>query len=215
MLQARNDAGSRTPLPALVVDRPRAHHHSRACPRRLEAQMGPCPGPSLHAARRRRADRPAPPASGPRTAPRPGPATRLGPGAADPTRGRRQLDRTQRRCLDRAHHAPPDQSQRGWDYLRRLGYIRQCPRPRHAEAASAAAHAAWQTTSSSASPPERPSPQPRSNCGGTMKRALGSRRSSARSGRHAASGRARRARCGTSGCRCTASSVPPRARPTG
>ena len=45
-----------------------------------------------------------------------------------------------------AHH------QRGWDYLRRLGYTPQRPRPRHAEAASAADQAAWQKNSSSASP---------------------------------------------------------------
>ena len=67
----------------------------------------------------------------------PGRAPRLAPDqqhalaqALQPPRGRRQLDRTQRRCLDRAHHAPPDQSQRGWDYLRRLGYTPQRPRPR-------------------------------------------------------------------------------------
>ncbi len=120
---------------------------------RSAAPGSPTGAPSIRAAHR----------SSPRTSNTPWPRR------CRPHRGRRQLDRTQRRCLDRAHHTPPDQSQRGWDYLRHLGSIR------------AAAHAAWQTTSSSASPPERPSPQPRSNCGGTMKRALGSRRSSARS----------------------------------
>jgi transposase len=34
--------------------------------------------------------------------------------------------------------------QRGWDYLRRLRYSRQVPRPRHAAAADAAAQAAFQ-----------------------------------------------------------------------
>jgi transposase len=36
---------------------------------------------------------------------------------------------------------------RGWEYLRRLGYTPQVPRPRHAKAADVAAQAAFQKTS--------------------------------------------------------------------
>jgi transposase len=42
--------------------------------------------------------------------------------------------------------------QRGWEYLRRLGFSVQRPRPRHAAAASPADQAAWQKNSSSALP---------------------------------------------------------------
>ncbi len=45
----------------------------------------------------------------------------------------------------------PTHPQRGWDYLRRLDYSPQRPRPRHAEAASAEDQASWQKNSSSAS----------------------------------------------------------------
>jgi transposase len=43
-------------------------------------------------------------------------------------------------------HRPPGSiaPTRGWDYLRRLGYTPQVPRPRHAKAADAAAQAAFQ-----------------------------------------------------------------------
>ena len=46
-------------------------------------------------------------------------------------------------------HRPPGSiaPARGWDYLRRLGYTPQVPRPRHAKAADAAAQAAFQKTS--------------------------------------------------------------------
>jgi transposase len=46
-------------------------------------------------------------------------------------------------------HRPPGSiaSARGWDYLRRLGYTPQVPRPQHANAADAAAQAAFQKTS--------------------------------------------------------------------
>jgi transposase len=46
----------------------------------------------------------------------------------------------------------PTHHQRGWDYLRRLGYSRQQPRPRHAQAASAEEQVEWQKNSSSGSP---------------------------------------------------------------
>src|SRR5919205_1411073 len=46
-------------------------------------------------------------------------------------------------------HRPPGSiaPTRGWEYLRRLGYTPQVPRPRHANAADAAAQAAFQKTS--------------------------------------------------------------------
>jgi transposase len=44
----------------------------------------------------------------------------------------------------------PTHHQRGWDYLRRLGYTRQHPRPQHAESASQEEKAAWQKNSTSA-----------------------------------------------------------------
>jgi transposase len=45
----------------------------------------------------------------------------------------------------------PTHHQRGWDYLHRLGYTRQQPRPRHAQAASTEDQGAWQKNSSSMS----------------------------------------------------------------
>ena len=58
-------------------------------------------------------------------------------------------------------HRPPGSipPARGWDYLRRLGYTPQVPRPRHAKAADAAAQAAFQKTSTKrlkTSAPKRP-----------------------------------------------------------
>ena len=46
-------------------------------------------------------------------------------------------------------HRPPGSiaPARGWDYLHRLGYTPQVPRPRHANAVDAAAQAAFQKTS--------------------------------------------------------------------
>jgi transposase len=46
-------------------------------------------------------------------------------------------------------HRPPGSvaPARGWEYLRRLDYTPQVPRPRHAKAADAAAQAAFQKTS--------------------------------------------------------------------
>ncbi len=41
--------------------------------------------------------------------------------------------------------------QRGWEYMRRLGFSPQVPRPRHSEAATAEEQATWKKTFSSAS----------------------------------------------------------------
>ncbi len=43
--------------------------------------------------------------------------------------------------------AQPARPQLGWDYLRRLGFTVQAPRPRHAEAASPADQEAWEKNS--------------------------------------------------------------------
>ena len=43
--------------------------------------------------------------------------------------------------------------QRGWEYLRRLGFSTQAPRPRHVEAATPEAQASWKKTFTSASTP--------------------------------------------------------------
>ena len=41
--------------------------------------------------------------------------------------------------------------QRGWEYMRRLGFSTQTPRPRHAQAASAEEQSAWKKSSPSVS----------------------------------------------------------------
>ncbi len=41
--------------------------------------------------------------------------------------------------------------QRGWEYMRRLGFSTQAPRPRHAEAATAEEQATWKKTFASTS----------------------------------------------------------------
>ena len=49
------------------------------------------------------------------------------------------------------HTGITTQPQRGWEYMRRLGFSTQTPRPRHAQAASPEEQTAWKKSSPSAS----------------------------------------------------------------
>ena len=66
-----------------------------------------------------------------------------------PSDGGRWSGRQVAAWIARWLHRPPGAiaPARGWEYLRRLGYTPQVPRPQHAKAADAAAQAAFQKTS--------------------------------------------------------------------
>src|SRR5919202_4827198 len=106
--------------------------------------------------------------------------------------------------------------QRGWDYLKKLGYSRQVPRPRHAKAAGPEEQAAYKKSSPRPwTSTARSTPTARSRCGRSTSTGSGRSRSCAGSGRPKGSGRSRSATPATSGSTRTASSTPAPARWSG
>src|SRR3954454_16057578 len=106
--------------------------------------------------------------------------------------------------------------QRGWDYLKKLGYSAQVPRPRHAKAASAEEQAAYKKSSprtwasaASGTRVGRSRSGPSTSTGSAESRACGG------SGRRGASGRSPSGGTATSGSTCTASSTRAPARSSG
>src|ERR671938_1522278 len=82
--------------------------------------------------------------------------------------------------------------QRGRDYLKKLGYSRQVPRPRHAEAAGPEERAAYKKSSPRPwTSTARSTPTARSRCGRSTSTGSGRSRSCAGSGRPKGSGRSR------------------------
>src|SRR5918911_5032138 len=82
--------------------------------------------------------------------------------------------------------------QRGWDYLKKLGYSRQVPRPRHAEAAGPEERAAYKKSSPRPwTSTARSTPTARSRCGRSTSTGSGRSRSCAGSGRPKGGGRSR------------------------
>src|SRR3954463_925902 len=112
--------------------------------------------------------------------------------------------------------------QRGWDYLKRLGYSAQRPRPRHAKAASPEEQAAYKkswprrwASVASGTRGGRAGGGPGvggARCGLSTSTGSGGSRSCGGSGPPAGSGRSRSATPATSGSTCTASSTRPPAR---
>src|SRR5919202_6427496 len=101
--------------------------------------------------------------------------------------------------------------QRGRDYLKKLGYSRQVPRPRHADAAGPEERAAYKKSSPRPwTSTARSTPTARSRCRRSTSTGSGRSRSCAGSGRPKGGGRSRTP--ATSGSTCTASSTPAPAR---